>query len=148
VTSSTDGRVPAEFPPAHAARWACELLDFLNLAGYGIHIDFIGFLAIHDFNLVDDAAVIFPIFTSTGLPGFSCSPAVEHPSSSIGRRPTTVWSKQLTLRNEEVATALEVWAFEGPARGTRIWKIRRFRTAKSWSVCQLLSGSSSSLRSP
>ena len=104
MTSSPDGRAPAEFPPAHAARRACELLDFVNLAGYCIHIYFMGFLAIHDFNLVDDAAVIFPIFTSTILPGFARSPATEHLLPSIGRRPMTVWSKQLTLRIEEVGT--------------------------------------------
>ena len=47
--------------PAHAAWWTYALLHFVNLADYGIHIDFMSFLAIHDFNLVDDAASSFSI---------------------------------------------------------------------------------------
>jgi len=44
----------------------------VNLAGYGIHIDFMGFLSIHDLNLVHDAAIIFPHIH------FICLLSLEH----------------------------------------------------------------------
>ena len=75
MTSSPDGR---EHPPFYnhsvvkathiGSIWVAtgilrnvrqELFYFVNLAGHGVHINFVGVLPIDDFNLVDDAAVIF-----------------------------------------------------------------------------------------
>jgi len=46
------------------------LFYFVNLAGHGVHINFVGVLSIDDFNLVDDAAVIFSHIHFNRFAGF------------------------------------------------------------------------------